>query len=371
MGNNMAEVEDDSLTQDKHTIVLCSECFRDQGLKLMAQRLDDHVEEFVLRTCPNCGATNGTKITRREANQLAHDFLVWGSYARADYGAAPVIQINSGHRRDVKGVGALEHDLALIEERLNLRAFHYGPRLWMVGEIEPLKELQDPGTRQTVLDRILSEYPSKTFHSGRKFYRIRKNPLRPESADEYDSCPVEVAGSGRLDSTSAPVMYGSEDLQICFHECRVSSEDELFVATLSPKRDLNLLDVSTILKDDEFTSEFESLDLAVHMLFLAGSHSYPIARSIAIAAQEAGFDGLVYPSYFSLLKVGIMPFQTSFGISHRRFAPYAAVEQAKITPNLALFGRPIEQGLVSVECINRAFLASVTYDFGFGPVGYS
>ena len=76
--------------------------------------------------------------------------------------------------------------------------------------------------------------------------------------------------------------------------------------------------------------------MAVHMLFLAGKHAYKITREIAIAAHAAGFDGLIYPSYFSLLRLGVMPFETVYGISHRRIPQYQEYEQAKAIPNLAL-----------------------------------
>ena len=44
-------------------------------------------------------------------------------------------------------------------------------------------------------------------------------------------------------------------------------------------------------------------------------------------------------------------------------------ERAKTIPNLALFGRPIEEGQVQVRCINKLILRRVDYDFHFGPVG--
>jgi hypothetical protein len=37
-------------------------------------------------------------------------------------------------------------------------------------------------------------------------------------------------------------------------------------------------------------------EIAVHMLFLAGAHSYEISREIAVAANATGLDGIVYPS---------------------------------------------------------------------------
>ena len=121
----------------------------------------------------------------------------------------------------------------------------------------------------------------------------------------------------------------------------------------------------------EAGTEFESLDMAIHMLFLARPHSYEISRMIALAAKEAGFDGVIYPSFFSLLRTGGHPFETSYGLSLRRFHPerkkYA---EAYTIQNFAIFGRPLEGGLVHVECINRLILTQVGYKGHFGPVTY-
>ena len=151
------------------------------------------------------------------------------------------------------------------------------------------------------------------------------------------------------------------------HECRVTAEDDLYVATLTPNISLRLLDLSVLLRDEHVT-EFESLDMAIHMLFLAGKHSYEITREIATAACTSGFDGIIYPSYFSLLRLGVMPFETTYGISHRRIPQYQEYEQKKSIPNLAIFGRPIEQGRLSLQCVNRLIVSRVDYDFHFGPV---
>ena len=111
--------------------------------------------------------------------------------------------------------------------------------------------------------------------------------------------------------------------------------------------------------------------MAIHMIFLAGDHSYDICSAIALIAAEYGYDGLVYPSYFSLLQTGKIPFETTFGISHRRIPKLAEQEQSKIIANLALFGRPVEQGKVEIRSVNRLVLRKVQYDFHFGPVGLS
>lgn len=345
---------------------VCSECFRDEGLRLDAQRIG--IEDTAV--CSNCGASIGRKLDADRLATLAHRFFVWGSLLRCDFGAAPLIQFNQHQKTSITVPSWLEADMRLVEQTLGVGFFHYGPRLWMVGEVEPLKALEDPASSAAIIERILQEYPGFILRPEDTFYRIRKAPSSPDLPHEYDSPPAAQAGSGRLDSPGFSVLYASPDLQVCLHECRVTAEDDLYVATLSPISTLRLLDLSMLLTHEDAT-EFESLDMAVHMLFLAGAHSYPIARRIALAAHSAGFDGLVFPSYFSLLRLGVMPFETVYGISRRRFPQAQDYEQAKTVPNLAIFGRPIEQAKIRTRCINRLILHRVEYGAHFGPVGYA
>jgi hypothetical protein len=344
--------------------LLCSNCFRDQGLRLDAE----HIGIMADSTCPNCGSTSGMKLTAKVAGKLAHRFFVWGTLQRCDFGASPSVQFNQHQRTRIKIVDWLKEDIRLFENMLGVGFFYYGPRLWMIGEVEPLKALQTPEARLPIIQRILTEYPTRTLQVHEIFYRIRKGPKTPDNFPEYDSPPVTVAGSNRFDSPDLPVMYGSQDLHVCIHECRVTAEDELYVATLSPTVELNLLDLSAKLRDQNAT-EFDSLDMAIHMLFLAGNHSYPISREIARVAHTSGFDGIIYPSYFSLIRTGAMPFETAYGLSLRRFPEFDEYEKSKIIPNLALFGRPIENRKIQVRCINRLILNRVEYGIHFGPVG--
>ena len=347
---------------------LCSRCFSNDGLRLSAEEiglLDNSV-------CPNCRATDGRKLTRDLIYLLAYRFFVWGTLHRTPYGAAPLVQFNERHAPDLVAASPWpEEDMRLIERAVGIGFFRYGPRFWMIGlNIEPLDALQDPMKRGKILRRICDEYPTIVLHENHKFYRLRKNLEQPEDFSQYDSPPVEEAGCGRLDSEGFPVMYASQDLSICIHECRVAAEDEVFVATLATTQDLKLLDLTALLFQPD-KDEFESLDMAVHMLFLAGKNSYDICRAIALTADEFGYDGLVYPSYFSLLQTGKVPFETTFGMSHRSLPKLAEQEQSKIVANLALFGRPVEQGKVEIRSINRLVLRKVQYDFHFGPVGLS
>lgn len=342
--------------------VLCSDCFHDQGLKLDATRIG--VKDTM--PCPNCSSISGAKLSREATQALAYCFFVRGTIQRVDYGGAPVVQMNEHQRDGIDAPPWLEPDVRLIQETAGIGFFHYGPRDWMLGHIEPLQALQAAATRAPVIERIIRDYADVDFTADQLFYRLRRNPKRPADVTEFDSQPMSRAGSGRLDSSGFPVMYGSQDLQVCIHECRAAAEDDLFLATLAPARTLKLLDLTQVLKEAGVT-EFESLDIAVQMLFLAREHSYEISRDIALAAHAAGYDGLMYPSYFSLLRTGAVPFQTSYGFSHRLYPEFSSNGMPKMVPNLALFGRPIAIGAVTVRSVNKLILNRVDYDISFGP----
>ncbi len=345
-------------------VVLCSDCFLDHGLRLHAQRIG-FSSPF---RCPNCKKRTGKKLDLQSLSALAREFFVNGTRIRTDYGGAPVVEYNQYRTTDVDFVGSLNNDATLISNTLGIGFFYYGPRFWMLGQIEPLLQLQDPDTRGPVIDQILAKYPVVTLTASDTLYRMRTRVEKPSNASEYDGQPLRIAGTGRLDSPGFPMLYASQDIEICIHECRATVDEEIYVGTLIPKRSLRLLDLAEILDDGRHVSEFERLDLAVNMLFLAGPHSYEICRSIAKAACEANFDGIIYPSYFSMVRSGSIPYEATWGLAHRGIVQFRSHEDKKIIRNVAIFGRPVEAGLLEVRCINRVILRQATYDLGFGPV---
>jgi len=252
-------------------IVLCSNCFNDQGLRLTAFNIG--IDNNSL--CPQCKTENGRKLNKELVKKLAHRFFVRGTVYRTCFGGAPVIRFNEQQYKNssIDVPKWIENDIKLIEDTIKEGFFYYGPKLWMVGEVEPLKELESKSERQEIINRILKEYPTRIFSKKEIIYRLRKEPKDPSNFDEYDSPPLgnENLGKGRFDSSNFPIMYASQDLEICVHECRVTVDDKLFLATLYPTRDLKLLDLTEII--DEDVTKFESLDMAVHMLFSAGGHS--------------------------------------------------------------------------------------------------
>jgi len=349
-------------------VVLCSNCFNDQGLRLDAINIG--IDKNGL--CPQCKTKNGRKLNKELVKKLAYNFFVRGTVHRTYFGGAPVIQFNEQQYKNssIYVPKWLKDDIKLIEDTIKVGFFDYGPRLWMIGEVEPLKKLESKSERHKIINRILKEYPARIFSKKEIIYRLRKEPKDPSNFEEYDSPPLgnENLGKGRFDYGNFPIMYASQDLEICVHECRVTVDDNLFLATLYPTRDLKLLDLTEIISENEDITEFESLDMAVHMLFFAGEHSYDITREIAFSANQAGFDGLIFPSYFSLVRKGAMPFDSVYGISIRKFPSYKTHAKSQIIPNVALFGRPIENKIIGVKCINRLVLNKIKYDVLFGPV---
>ncbi|GAA4717242.1 RES family NAD+ phosphorylase [Sphingomonas lutea] len=341
--------------------LLCAHCFLDEGLKRTAAA----VTSPELR-CPNCGTTSKHLLRRPELLWLADMFFVRGSMLAVDFGGAPAIQFNEMQTGSLDPDPNLTKDVELIQKAAGIGLFHYGPRLWMLGHIEPLQRLLDPKHRGFEIARMLDLFPKVELAPGDIFFRVRKQPERPGDPLQYDSPPEGSYGKGRLDAPGYPIFYGSQDLDICVHESRFIAGDELYAASLSARRPLRLLDLSAILKEEG--TEFESLDLAVLMLFLGSSKSYETTRAIARATRDRGFDGMIYPSYFSVLRTGSVPFETVYGLSLRRLDSAHSYERSKIIENIALFGRPVANKVVDVAGINRLVIRKVSYDLGFGPV---
>lgn len=338
---------------------LCSECFTDQGLKLLAERIG--IEDFA--NCCNCLNSNGIKLNIEQIESLAYIFFVVGSIFKPDYGASPKIQFNEHEKTSIKLSNSLQKDIKLFENELGVGFFHYGPRIWMIGEIEPLKDLRNKKTRKSIFERIINEFPTFSLKENELFYRIRTNPKNPIDENEYDSSPYP--GNGRLDSINHQVLYGSQDLEVCIHECRVTVEDEIYVATLKPQNTLKLLDLTELI--DEECTEFESLDLSIQMLFLASKHSYEISKELSLYVCEHGFDGIIYPSFFSLVRTGKIPYPTVYGISTRKIPQYKEFEKSNTIRNIAIFGSPIKDRKIGVKNINKLGLNRIIYDYQFGP----
>ena len=118
-----------------------------------------------------------------------------GGHAREKYvGAAPTIQFNPSRKTDIAIPKSLCADVTLLEDALGIGFFHYGPRSWMFGEIEPLKILQQEGTateRSSCGTRTL--YP-QVARPGSPRSAVAPDPKSAVSADWIDH-PERLARS--------------------------------------------------------------------------------------------------------------------------------------------------------------------------------
>ena len=312
---------------------LCSECFSDRGLALEAEKIGRKSDS----RCPQCKSRSGAKLSKTAIYELATKFFRHGTFVKTEFGGAPRLRlINQGRNRSqVRFPDWLKSDARLIESKLGMSISHYGPAIWRVGESDALARLRETETQVGTARDAIEHFPHRQFVAGETFYRLRKQiPFGKETdAAQYDAPPETSGGVGRLDEVGFPVLYGSQDIEICVHECRITRADEFYLGTLKATKPLKLLDLCANSINDGPTP-FESIYLAVQMIFAAESHSYGIARAIARAAKSEGYDGLAYPSYFSTFR------------------------STKI-PNVGLFGRPIADGRVELLCANRLQLDRV------------
>lgn len=343
----------------KELFVLCSSCFSNQGLRISAQKLGTKNN----MRCKGCNKSKGYKLTKNILNDLAHQFFVMGSSIKSDYGGASRIQFNESQETSIICTDDVDKDIKLFEKYLGVGFFHYGPRLWTLGYITPLEDLQEKDKRMDVIRRIIREYPTLELHTSKVFYRLRVNPSEPSNIGEYDSPPCP--GKGRLDSEGFKVFYASQDLEVCIHECRVSVTDELYVATVRPVKSLKMLDLSTEIS--EKCTEFESLNISITMLFYAGSHSYEILRLLSLEAYKKGFDGIIFPSFFTQARLGKLPYPSVYQSLDNRIDEFREIATSGKIPNIAIFGQPIEDKRIEVLSINKLILNRVVYDYFFGP----
>jgi hypothetical protein len=166
---------------------LCSDCFVDRGLGIEARKLGHESR----RSCRNCHSARGAKLYDDDIEELARRFFVYGTWIRTAFGGASALQFNTYHhdKHEVSFPAWLESDARLIENVLGVGFFHYGPPLWRLGEIEPLKELADPASRAAAAARLVRRFPRRQLPIGSSFFRLRRDVKEGEhgSPSQYDA----------------------------------------------------------------------------------------------------------------------------------------------------------------------------------------
>jgi hypothetical protein len=242
---------------------------------------------------------------------------------------------------DLFGTESLNSDLTYLEREHGIYCFYNGPPLWQFGK--PWGEDGNVDWSMSDFDYIIENCPSRTIVGENILYRAQRNVPEMEICDgRFCSPPESVQTSWRFDSDDTPICYAAFDVETCLHESRVVLSDDIFVAVMAPKRPLRMLDLSECNTPPGVTP-FEDPKIWLLALLYASEASYEVCRKLAKRIRERAYDGFIYTSYF---------------------------QQASERPHLdvAIFGRPIRDGLLEVTSINKVVLRNVAYDWQFGPV---
>lgn len=316
--------------------VICSDCFQRHGIKLMAERYG--VRDGL--PCPQCGSCHGAKLTLDKAKELASDYIIKGSYHRSGFGGAPLYMLSDvGH--DDKLFDD-DPDLILLQDKCGLSTFLYAPATWRVGITTWLDDLLDKNsiTKKKAVLRLIDECDKTECRQGTIFYRLLSqvfgnsaNPLT------YDAPHWRFQKEGRFGLDNISVLYLSSNIESAIHECRVTVEDDLHLASIIVKRPLQIVDLTNTLNDRG--DPWEDLSTSLWFICSSGKDAYPITRAIAREVFNQGYDGIFYWSYFNRV----------------------SQERGK---NLALFGSPIKEGKVEVISIDRLLLDKIQYSYSLG-----
>ena len=228
---------------------LCSECFKDIGLKTEAKKVSIKDNSV----CIHCGKKTGNKLNKKLLDVLCHNFFVINSSYKHTYGGSYYINYNKAHYGtddNIMFTKSLEDDVKIFQKYLKIGFFFYGPRLCYLGENKYLRQFSKHGNSNeynNAIKKLIENSKIKYYTPKNIFYRLRKNPQNPTLNTEYDSAP---SGKGRYNQNGMRLLYASKDIQTCIQECRIIDSDKLYIATLKPTKRLKLLDLTNISHTD-------------------------------------------------------------------------------------------------------------------------
>lgn len=326
---------------------LCSECFKDVGLKLEARRIGTQYDY----SCPNCKLSNGYALNDDQLRELQTQF-----FSRA---TAP-----NQYRQEVAvlGVGTdpPDHpielrpetltDWSLIRRAVGGRLWFRSPRLFYLG-ITNHFGLHASLPKDVVRNQIVPKLRFTEIDTSTTIYRIRLdlNDHTKFDEEQYDTPPnPKRRNFFRFDNRKLPIFYGSPNLQVCIHECRVTLLNDIFVASFTPTKTLSLIDLTDNYNQPKDIDPFDNLEwFFIGLMNSAQPKAYRHCRRIAQTIRDiTKADGFVYNSYYT----------------------NAAGDSEGKTVNYALFGRPLSEGKLEVKSINTVRLERIQYAYHLGPL---
>lgn len=338
-------------TWGQPNFLLCSNCFRDVGLRLEAERIGRWSR--LRKTCPNCGRRDGYNLNVKALGELREQFFSRATAPnqfRDDIAVLGVIEDQESHDIGLKLRPEAEADRLLIESKIRGRLFYRSPKLFFLGITNHFGE-QNSLSKDVVRNSIVPKLRFTEIEPSEVFYRIRVNLSNQDKFEEaqYDAPPKpRRRGFGRFDNPKLPLLYGSPNLQVCIHECKVTLADDIFVASLLPTRKLKMIDLTGNYDQPEDVDAFDDLFWFFRGLMNSNFPSvYRYCRRVAQAIRDlTDADGFIYNSYYTNV----------------------AGDTGGPTINYALFDRPLADGKLKVASVNTIRLNRVTYDYHLGPI---
>jgi hypothetical protein len=340
---------------------LCSDCFSNIGLRTEAARIGKENDE----PCRNCSSKNGRELDDRGLANLMTRFFVEGSQSpylppvyRIDYS-----QVGKSHD-PVRFDETLQRDYELIAARHETLRYH-APKLRIMGFggpysdfSEALKLLDEQGDR-TPLKRsaadILGRCAELYLEPGQRLYRIRTNPEKIQKPEDIDTPPSQIGAckkaAGRFESSDLPILYTSSDVETVLHEARVRLGDEVVLGTLEVSKRQKLVDLDLVKEQVDASGFNLNADYHYFLRSRLGSQDpsdYRICQILAVEARLAGFDGLKFRSFYSILR-----------------------QNYEASVNYALFGFPIKENRLMLVSWNSIRLLKASYAFQFGPLPHT
>lgn len=321
-------------------VVACSNCFTEFGLKAEAKRFGTKSED----PCRVCNSGNGLKLTKPQLEKLCHRYFVSGTIPSGRGIFSPTVQFNDlreGEPTQTFSTANVNADMEMLARVHKIYCFLYGPPLWQFGK--PSEENGKTVWQVKDFDYLIDNCSLQQLSQGDIFYRLQTNVPESQLVDSrFCTPPDRFRKFQRFDSQGLPILYAARDIETCLHECRVSLQDECFVAVLSATKPMKILDLSRCVAPSGAT-EFEDPKLWLLALLYDGGVAYDICRRLARRIRDRGYDGFTYTSYF----------QQAAERKHQ---------------NIAIFGRPIITGAVTLHSLQRTRINNLAYDWQFVPV---
>ena len=175
-----------------------------------------------------------------------------------------------------------------------------------------------------VLGPVLEE-TEISIPEGTKFFRARVSDEKGYSRKEMWAPPDDVASPGRANSKGQSCLYLSSHKKTTVKEIRARAFDYVTIATFQLKRDIKVLDLSSIGHDSPFYTDSDKVkyllnegtlrqiqnDLAKPMSRLDSDLDYLPTQYISDFAKYLGYDGVKYFSTFDKNSYNVALFDSS------------------------------------------------------------